>query len=300
MMCDHAFFSEDPSQWDEAYQSLWGHHDICPILELFPIIQVTQPELSSLTHLLLWGDIERFHSNVAFLLILPEEGITGERVYGLALVWVHPNQARVSTIDNMVRKPTLLASARPNWLYTFVQFSRDANHMPLPNEGHLGVMAEGTSSNIPCERICQLEVHQLLHSEAWVVYSKGLNGCFGSGNNHSARITVPWHDYAWWWAYLPTSGHLAIHNGWTWVQDPVSWWWFNLYFPHTPCYGASPQGRESSQPDHGGQWTPITGGPGHLPSSIWVFHPQKTHVPGLRSTTPSHARKFHQTNGHLL
>ena len=51
-MCDYTFFSKDPTQWDEAYQSLWGCHNICPILEQFHVTQVTQPELSSLTHLL--------------------------------------------------------------------------------------------------------------------------------------------------------------------------------------------------------------------------------------------------------
>ena len=101
-------------------QYLWGHHDICPILEQFHIVQVTQPELSSLTCLLVWGDPERFCSNVAFLLILPEEGIAGERVYGLAMVWVHPYQVRVSTIADAVRKLTFLASAGPNWPYAFV------------------------------------------------------------------------------------------------------------------------------------------------------------------------------------
>ena len=38
-------------------------------------------------------------------------------------------------------------------------------------------MTEGVPSNIPSRRICQLEVHQRLHSEAQVVYLKGLNGC---------------------------------------------------------------------------------------------------------------------------
>ena len=127
---------------------------------------MTQPELSSLTHLLVWGNPKRFHSNVAFLLILPKEGIAGERVYGLAMVWVHPYQARVSAIDDMARKLTLLAFARPNWPYAFVWFNGDAHHMPLPKAGHLSTMAEGTPSNIPCRRICQLEIHQLLHSEA--------------------------------------------------------------------------------------------------------------------------------------
>ena len=41
----------------------------------------------------------------------------------------------------------------------------------------MSTMMEGTPSNIPCRRICQLEVHQLLHSEAQVVYPEGLNGC---------------------------------------------------------------------------------------------------------------------------
>ena len=90
MRCDYIFFSKDPSQWDEAYQSFWGHHNICPILEQFHTAQVTQPELSSLTCLLAWGDPERFHSDMAFLLILPKDSIAGERVYGLAMVWVHP------------------------------------------------------------------------------------------------------------------------------------------------------------------------------------------------------------------
>ena len=35
----------------------------------------------------------------------------------------------------------------------------------------------GTPSNILCGRIHQLEVHQLLHSEAQVVYPNGLNRC---------------------------------------------------------------------------------------------------------------------------
>ena len=103
---------------------------------------------------------------MAFLLILPKEGIAGERVYGLAMVWVHPYQARVSTIEDAAKKLILLASTGPNWPYAFVQFNRDAHHVPLPKEGHLSTMTEGMPSNILCGRIHQLEVHQLLQSEA--------------------------------------------------------------------------------------------------------------------------------------
>ena len=168
-MCDYAFFSKDPSQWDEAYQSLWGCHDICPILEQFHIVQVTQPELSSLTCLLAWGDPKRFHINVVFLLNIAWRGYCRRECVWACYGVGPPYLARVSTIDDVMRKLTLLGSARPNWPYVFVQFNGDTHHMPLPKEGHLGTMAEGMPSNILCGRICQLEVHQLLHSEAQVV-----------------------------------------------------------------------------------------------------------------------------------
>ena len=78
MMSDYTFFSKDPGCWGKSYQSLWGCHDICPLLQQFNIAQVTQLELTSLTHLKVWGNAKRFCSNVAFLLVLPKEGAVGK------------------------------------------------------------------------------------------------------------------------------------------------------------------------------------------------------------------------------
>ena len=94
--------------------------------------------------------------------MLPKEGIAGERVYGLAMVWVHPYQARVSTIDDAAEQLAQLASTGPNWPYALVWLNVDVCHMPLPNKGHLSIMAEGSTSSVPYGRICQLEVCQLL------------------------------------------------------------------------------------------------------------------------------------------
>ena len=80
-MSDYTFFSKDPGHWGESYQSLWGHHNICLLLEQFHITHVTQSELASLTCLKAWGDPEKFCSNVTFLLVLPKEGAVEERVY---------------------------------------------------------------------------------------------------------------------------------------------------------------------------------------------------------------------------
>ena len=103
-MSDYIFFSKDPGCWGESYQSLWGCHDICLLLQWFHIAQVTQSELTSLTHLKVWGESKRFHSNVAFLLVLPKEGVAEKRVYGHAMVWVHPYQARVSTLGGAAKQ----------------------------------------------------------------------------------------------------------------------------------------------------------------------------------------------------
>ena len=175
-MSDYTFFSKDPGHWGKSYQSLWGCHDICLLLQQFHIAQVTQSELSSLTCLKAWCDAERFHSDITFLLVLPKEGVVGERVYGPAMVWIHPYQARVSAID-AAKQLVQLASTGPNWPYALVQLNGDTCHMPLPNKGHLSVMEEGSTSSVPYRRIHQLEVCQLLSSGFQVVYLEGLNGC---------------------------------------------------------------------------------------------------------------------------
>ena len=175
-MSDYTF-SKDPGDWGKSYQSLWGCHNICPLLQSFNIAQVIQSELTSLTCLKVWGGTKKFHSNVTFLLVLPKEGVAGERMYGLAMVWVHPYQARVSTIDSTAKQLAQLASTGPNWPYALVQLNGDAHHMPHPTEGHLSVKVQGSTSNVPYGEICQLEVCQLLSSGSRVVYPEGLNGC---------------------------------------------------------------------------------------------------------------------------
>ena len=176
-MSDYTFFSKDPGHWGKSYQSLWGYHDTCPLLQQFHIAQMTQSELTFLTHLKAWGDAKRFCSDVAFLLVLPAEGVAEERVYGLAMVWVHPYQARVSTLDSAVEQLAQLTSTGPNWPYTLVWLNGDTCHVTLPKKGHLSVLAEECTSHVPYRRIQQLEVCQLLSLGSQVVYQEGLNGC---------------------------------------------------------------------------------------------------------------------------
>ena len=85
--------------------------------------------------------------------------------FGLAVVWVHPYQACIPTLNGAVKKLTLLTTSNENWAYSFVQLNKDAQHVPLPKEGHLSAMIKGSPSRNMCGHLCQLEVHLLLQLE---------------------------------------------------------------------------------------------------------------------------------------
>ena len=144
----------------EVFQSLWMCHDICPILEQFHVFSITQSELSSLTSLKAWDDLEKFQSDAAFLLIVTKKGTVGDRVYGLSMMWVNPYQARVSTVEEAVKQLTTLISTGPDWPYALVQLNADAHHALLPKEGHLSILVEECTSGV--RWISQLDVCQLL------------------------------------------------------------------------------------------------------------------------------------------
>ena len=98
-------------------------------------------------------------------------------MYGLSMMWVHPYQARVSTMEEGVKQLTPLISTGPDWSHTLVQLNGDAHHEPLPRKGHLRILAEVSTSSVVCGRINQLEVCQLLSSGSQVIYLAGINGC---------------------------------------------------------------------------------------------------------------------------
>ena len=160
-MSNYNFFSKGPSQWGEAFQLLWEHHDICPVLEQFHVTSITQSELASLTSLKAWDNLEKFQSNVTFLLVLTEECTVGDRVYGLSMVWVNPYEARVSTMEEEVKQLAPLIPTGPDWPHTLVQLNTDTCHVSLPKERHLSILVEGGTSSAACGWISQLYVHQL-------------------------------------------------------------------------------------------------------------------------------------------
>ena len=175
-MTTNSFFLQGSDRWGKDLALLWGCLNICPSLQQFHISSITQSELSSLTGFKAWGDKEKSHNNITFLLVSAEEEATWDRNYGLSTIWVNPCQARVHSIEEVVKEQTTWVSSGPNWPYALVQLNEDTCHAPLSKEGHLGILPEGGTDSTTCGRISQLEVHQLLISGLQVAYPVGLNG----------------------------------------------------------------------------------------------------------------------------
>ena len=92
-------------------------------------------------------------------------------------IWVNPCQARVHSMEEAVRNLTAWVSSGPNWPYTLVWLHKGICHVPLPKEGHLGILPQRGAEMTACRRISQLEVHQLVISGWQVAYPIWLNGC---------------------------------------------------------------------------------------------------------------------------
>ena len=65
------------------------------------------------------GDTKKFQGDMTFLLIAPRKTIEGEMAFRLAMVWVYPYQAYLSSLDEATKELTLLINLCDNWAYTF-------------------------------------------------------------------------------------------------------------------------------------------------------------------------------------
>ena len=101
---------------------------------------------------------------------------TAARNYGLLTIWVNPSQARVPSMEEAVGKLATCASSGPNWPYALVQLHEGTCHVPLSQEGHMGILPQQGLEATPCGQVSQLEVCQLLIAGPQIIYPIGLNG----------------------------------------------------------------------------------------------------------------------------
>ena len=174
-MTECAFFAEKADRWGKDMASLWGNLNICPPLHWLKLPCHTQVELSSISSLKVWGDVLKPDHDIAYLLVWIENAMR-DRHYGISIVRVNPNQVRAASKEKGVEKLTTCSSSGSNWPYALAWLYNGTSHMPLPKDGHLGILPQRRVEETPCGWISQLKVCQLFAAGPQVIYPKGLNG----------------------------------------------------------------------------------------------------------------------------
>ena len=175
-MDDYTSFASSTSKWEQANMATWGSLDIYPLLTQFQVVEITRAGISVISHAEAWGDPKRPKSEMAYLLLAPNQVVEKERRFRLVAVWTHTCQAHLPSVDEVVRKLTLLINPGEDWAYAFMQLNEDSQHIPLFMAWHISTMIDGTPSRSACGHLSHLEVCKLLQCGVEVVYQEGLNG----------------------------------------------------------------------------------------------------------------------------
>ena len=173
---DYASLASDTSKWEQANMATWGALDSCPLLTQFQGVEKTRVDLSAISHAEAWGKPKRSMSDVAYLLLAPNQVVEEERRFGLVAMWTHPCQGCLPWLDEAVRKLTLLINNGEDLAYALMQLNEDSQHIPLSTAGHINAMINGAPSRSACGHRSHLEVCKLLQCGVEVVYPEGLSG----------------------------------------------------------------------------------------------------------------------------
>ena len=103
----------------------------------------------------------------------------------MALVWISPLQARVSSMVEALEILFSLTSKGSDRPYVLIQLYEGTNHMPLPKDKHLCILPQEKAES-PSGWISQLKICQLLSTGPSVVFPIEL-----SGGDQSVTIDLP-------------------------------------------------------------------------------------------------------------
>ena len=112
-MSEFEFFMERVDRWGNSMQALWGSLGICPPIDHIGLPWHTAEELHSISCLKIWGDVQKLHHGMAYLLVQVDD--TSEAgTYGMAIVWISSLQARVSLMVEALEMLSSLTSEGSN------------------------------------------------------------------------------------------------------------------------------------------------------------------------------------------
>ena len=171
-----------------------------------------------------------------------------------------------------------------------MQLNEDAQHVPLPREGHLSTMINGAPSRNAHGHLCQLGVCQLVQCGDQAVYPKGLNRGLEPVLISLSGVSRPGHECSWRTCpqtFIPISGPLLVHT-WGPPTQGLSFL-LNIYTNFPISLWNVPYSRWPHQHDCWSVIAPILCYAGCLQPSIgglpqrsqhlqpWGFHPPPGH-----------------------
>ena len=122
-------------------RALWGSLSICPLLHHVDLPYHTVEELLSISHLKIWGDTQKPHNSMGYLMVKVEDA-SEVKGYGVVLVWISPHQAWASMMEEALEVLSTCMSNGPDWLYVLTQLYEGTNHAP----------SQRTSTSASCPR----------------------------------------------------------------------------------------------------------------------------------------------------
>ena len=131
-------------------------------------------ELDSISRLKIWGNTQSPHQDMAYLLVWVDNN-PNAKIYGMALVWVSLLQTKASSVVEALEILTTFAFKGSDWPHTLIQLYEGANHLPFPENKHLGVLCQELMES-PSGQVSQLKIYQLLSAGQSVVFPVELNG----------------------------------------------------------------------------------------------------------------------------
>ena len=111
----------------------------------------------------------------------------------MALVWISPLQARVSSMVEALEILSSLISKGSDWPYVLIQLYEGANHMPLLKDKHICILPQEKVES-PSGQISQLKFHWLLLARPLVIqhsyaYSRGAGPCKSAPRQEARHST---------------------------------------------------------------------------------------------------------------
>ena len=154
-MSEFSLLCADAMLWDPTTRATWGLLDFCPVVMWFQVCTIMQGQLTTLSQVGAWGDVEKPCQDMAFLLIMHSLAIRCKQIFGLTAVWMHPCQVCIPTLVEVAQKLLLLADECTNWPYGYARMNDAVAHALLSSERHIGTMTSGLLSLNSCGHLHQ-------------------------------------------------------------------------------------------------------------------------------------------------